>query len=275
MQADTWLLRRFAHESGELAGVAGAALQARTDSLVGAYRAAQLFAFLPYQLLLSITFILFPMVARANAQHDRAAVAGYVSGGVRLAFIIGGLMVSCTCGLAPLLLRLAFVKQAADDGTTALRLLALGQGAFAVFGIETTVLVSLSRERWSAELTGVASALVAALCWAIVPSAPFDSSLLARTAAATSIALALAAVTGAILVRRVAGTFAPPKSLARTALAMGAAIAAGMVMPWWGRLFVPLEALAVVFVYLAFAIATGELTAKDLATLRAVVGKKR
>src|SRR5262249_16250118 len=122
MQADIWLLRRFAHESGALAGVAGAALQARTDSLGGAYRAAQLFAFLPYQLLLSITFILFPMVARAHAQGQKEAVAGYVGAGFRLAFLIGGLMVSCTCGLAPLLLRLAFVKQAADDGTTALRL---------------------------------------------------------------------------------------------------------------------------------------------------------
>jgi len=147
MQADIWLLRRFAHESGELAGIAGEALRARTDSLVGAYRAAQLFAFLPYQLLLSVTFILFPMLARARARHEPEAVAGYVSTGLRLALILGGLMVSCTSGLAPLLLRLAFVQQAADDGATALRVLAVGQGAFAIFGIETTVLVSLSHER--------------------------------------------------------------------------------------------------------------------------------
>ncbi len=275
MQADIWLLRRFTHESGELAGMTGAALQARTDSLVGAYRAAQLFAFLPYQLLLSITFILFPMVARAHAQHQKAAVEGYVRAGFRLAFLIGGLMVSCTCGLAPLLLRLAFVKQAADDGSNALRILALGQGAFAIFGIETTVLVSLSRERRSAELTGVAAALVAALCWAIVPSTSFDASLLTRTATATSLALVLAAVAGAMLVRRAAGTFAPPKSLVRTGLAMGAAIGVGTVMPWWGHVMVPLEAIAVAGVYLAVSIATGELTAADLSTVRAVLGKKR
>src|SRR5258708_6195043 len=129
----------------------------RSRGIGGARRAAQLFAFLPYQLLLSITFILFPMVARAHAQHQKAAVEGYVNAGFRLAFLIGGLMVSCTCGLAPLLLRLAFVKQAADDGSTALRILALRQGAFAIFGIETTVLVSLSRERRSAQLTRAAA----------------------------------------------------------------------------------------------------------------------
>ena len=275
MQADIWLLRRFAHESGEMAGATGDFLRARTDSLVGAYRAAQLFAFLPYQLLLSITFILFPMVARAHSQRQDAAVTGMVNTGVRLALILGGLMVSCTSGLAPLLLRLAFVKQAADDGSDALRVLALGQGAFAIFGIETTVLVSLSRERASAVLTGAASLFVAALCWLLVPSAPFGPSLLSRTATATSVALAIAAVAGAVLVRRAAGGFAPPKTLARTALATVAAIAVGAFMPWWGRALVPFQAIVVVATYLAVAIALGELTRADVTMVRSVLGRRR
>src|SRR6185436_16655892 len=157
MQADIWLLRRFAHESGQVAGAAGEALRIRTDSLVGAYRASQLFAFLPYQLLLSITFILFPMVARAHSRQEKEAIGGYVRVGFRLALVLAGLMVSCTSGLAPILLRFAFTEQAASDAGQGLRLLALGQGAFAIFGIETTVLVSLSRERESAVLTGIAS----------------------------------------------------------------------------------------------------------------------
>jgi stage V sporulation protein B len=274
MQADIWLLRRFAHESGEMAGAAGEVLRGRTDSLVGAYRAAQLFAFLPYQLLLSITFILFPMVARAHAQRQKEAVAGYVGTGFRLALILGGLMVSCTCGLAPLLLRLAFVKQAADDATDALRILALGQGAFAMFGIETTVLVSLSRERSSAALTAVASFLVGILCWGLVPSAAFDASLLTRTALATSSALAIAAVTGAILVRRAAGSFAPPKTLLRTATAMAAAIAVGTFLPWRGHVLVLVEIAVVAGTYLGVAVASGELTKADLVTLRTVVGRR-
>jgi stage V sporulation protein B len=182
-------------------------------------------------------------------------------------------MVSCTSGLAPLLLRLAYEKQAADDGTDALRILALGQGAFALFGIETTVLVSLSRERSSAVLTAAAGLLVGVLCWSIVPSAPFDASLLTRTAIATSTALALAALAGAFLVRRAAGSFAPPKTLVRTALSLGAAVAVGAFLPWRGRLFVPLQVVAVAGTYLAVAIASGELTKSDLATLRKVVGR--
>lgn len=275
MQADIWLLRRFAHESGESAGVAGEALRSGTDTLVGAYRAAQLFAFLPYQLLISITFILFPMVARAHAHKDQEAVRQYVRTGLRLGLVLAGLMVSCTSGLAPELLRFAFPKQAADNAGDALRVLSLGQGAFAIFGIETTVLVSLSRERSSATLTGVAALLVACFCWAFVPSAPFDSTLLVRTALSTSIALLLAAGTGAILVLRAAGSFAPVKTVLRTGLAMAAAIGLGTLLPWMGRAFLGVEVLLVVATYLAVAMLTGELTKADLAMVRSIVGRKR
>jgi stage V sporulation protein B len=275
MQADTWLLRRFAHESGESLGLAGDALRVGADRLVGAYRAAQLFAFLPYQLLLSITFILFPMVARAHARQENEAVATYVRTGFRLAVVLMGVMVSCTSGLAYQLLRFAYPQEAAEAGSEALRLLALGQGAFALFGIETTVLVSLSRELSSAVLTAIASALVAALCWWLVPSAPFGPSLLIRTATATSIALAFAALAGAFLVYRTARSFAPAKTLGRTSLAMAIAILVGSRLPWMGRAFVIVEALVVVAAYFGVAIASGELTRADLTMVTSVLRKRR
>jgi hypothetical protein len=42
-----------------------------------------------------------------------------------------------------------------------------------------------------------------------------------------------------------------------------------------GRVLVPLQAAAVAAVYLAVAIALGELTRADLATIGAVLGRKR
>jgi stage V sporulation protein B len=77
------------------------------------------------------------------------------------------------------------------------------------------------------------------------------------------------------MVKTTAGSFAPPKTLVRTALALGAAISAGYFMPWMGRVLVPLQAAAVAAVYLAVAIALGELTRADLATIGAVLGRKR
>jgi hypothetical protein len=92
---------------------------------------------------------------------------------------------------------------------------------------------------------------------------------------ATSSALALAAIVGAVLVRRASGSFAPPKTLVRTAIAMGSAIAVGSFMPWWGHLLVPLQVAVVAAVYVGVALVSGELTRADLAMVRGVLGKKR
>jgi hypothetical protein len=54
---------------------------------------------------------------------------------------------------------------------------------------------------------------------------------------------------------------------------MAAAITVGAFMPWLGRMFVPVAVLAVAGTYLAVAIATRELTRRDLATLRKVIGR--
>ena len=127
-----------------------------------ARRAAQLFAFLPYQLLLSVTFILFPMVARAHAQKDAEAVRGYVRTGLRLGVVLAGLMVSCTSGLAPELLRFAYPKEAADSA--GLEVLGFAsQAAFLIgAGIESLLSEGMQRgdTRQQATLAGEARRLL-------------------------------------------------------------------------------------------------------------------
>src|SRR5689334_15769044 len=76
-QADLTLLRRFGAEAATHAGLAATA----ADAYVGAYRTTQLFSFLPYQLLMAVTFVLFPMLASASRDRDRASVALYVASG--------------------------------------------------------------------------------------------------------------------------------------------------------------------------------------------------
>src|SRR5262249_14524382 len=67
-QADLTLLRRSAAEAATSGGLAPTA----ADPYVGAYRTTQLFSFLPYQLLMAVTFVLFPMLAGARQNPDRS-----------------------------------------------------------------------------------------------------------------------------------------------------------------------------------------------------------
>lgn len=271
LQADLTLLRRFSADAAMASGLPITA----ADPLVGAYRATQLFSFLPYQLLIAVNFILFPMLASAVRDQDRVAIARYVATGVRIALMVAGLMVSVTAGLATPLLRLVFGAQAAELGGRSLQLLAIGFGAFAIFGVLTTVLNSLKRERAGAVVTGLAAALVIALCFARVRGTEFGEALLFRTAIATSTAIAVATAGAALLVYRTAGAVAAPLTLLRVLLAVLAAIAVGRFLPTSGAVATVASAVVVGLAYLVVLIASRELGRADLATLRTVIARRR
>lgn len=271
LQADLTLLRRFASEAALARGLPATA----ADPLVGAYRATQLFSFLPYQLLIAVTFILFPMLATAARDGDRQAVARYVRTGVRLALLLAGLMVSVTAGLSDRLLYLVFGAEAASLGGPSLELLAVGFGGFAIFGVLTTVLNSLKHERESAIVTGVAATLVVVLCYLRVRGAPFGADLLLLTAQATAAGLFVATLSAAFCVYRAAGAVAPPPALLRVLVAMAVAIGVGRMLPQAGKLVTPAYAIVVGIAYVSILLISRELGSQDLATIRAVVSRRK
>ena len=270
LQADLTLLRSFASQAAAAQGMPAAA----ADPLVGAYRATQLFSFLPYQLLIAVTFILFPMLASAARDGDRAAVARYVRTGVRLALVLAGLMVSVTAGLSDRLLYLVFGAEAARLGGTSLELLAIGFGGFAIFGVLTTVLNSLKHERETVIVTAVAVTLVVALCYLRVRGAAFGEPLLLYTAQATAAGLFVATLSAAYFVYRAAGAVAPPLTLLRVLLSIAVAVTLGRLLPHAGKIVTPVYAVLVAVAYLLILLVTRELAAADLVTLRAVVAKR-
>ena len=271
LQADLNLLRIFASDAAVAQGLPAAA----ADPLVGAYRATQLFSFLPYQLLIAVTFILFPMLATAARDGDREAVARYVRTGVRLALVLAGLMVSVTAGLSERLLNLIFGAEAARLGGGSLELLAIGFGGFAIFGVLTTVLNSLKHERQSALITAIALALVVALCFLRVRGAPFGSNLLLYTAEATAAGLFVATLSAAFFVYRAAGAVAPPLSVLRVLVAVAVSVVVGRLLPPAGKIVTPVYAVVVAISYVLILLATRELAGADVATIRQVVSKRR
>jgi stage V sporulation protein B len=267
LQADLTLLRAFAGEAATKAGLSPMA----ADPYVGAYRATQLFSFLPYQLLIAVTFVLFPMLASAGKSSDKKNVKEYVATGLRLALVIAGVMVSVTSGLAKPLLTLVFGAEAALHGTRALSLLAIGFGAFAIFGILTTVLNSLGSELESTLVTLAAAALVTLSCFIWVRGVPLSDELLLRTATATSVGIGLATVAASVLVHRAAGGLVPGRVLARVGLATALATGLGRLLSNLPPLLVPALALGVALTYAGVLVATRELGASDLALVRRVI----
>jgi stage V sporulation protein B len=268
LQADLAFLGHFLSE-----GAAGLGAEAQREAVkvwVGTYKECQTFAFLPYQLLFSITLILFPMLARARAEGDEAAVKAYVERGARLAALFAGLLVSVIVAMPAAMLSFAYGAADAARGADVLRTLTLAQGAFTMLGIATTVLTSLGDERDAARVTAGAVVAVGVACAALVPGAAFGHAQLVRSAQATGAALAIALVVGGVLVKKRVGAFVPAATAARVGLAVGACTALGFFTPCFGRLLTPVAALAVAGLYGTMLTATGELRRSDLGMLRSL-----
>jgi stage V sporulation protein B len=267
-QADQLLLRRLAADAALEAGLDGSA----ADRLVGTYRAMQLFCFLPYQLVLSVSIVLFPLVAKAHREGS-AAVADYVRHGMRIALLVTGLIVSVTSGLSGPLLELVFGADTAALGTAPMQLLALGLGNLALFGVLTAVLNSIEQQRVGLLVTALAFAFVVGACLLRVRGQAFGPDLLTRTAWATSVALLLATGIAMLIVRRTAKGVLNPVTALRVGCALGGALVVARLLPEVHGLRTLLASGAVAAAYLGILLALRELGAKDWGYLRRIAGR--
>lgn len=271
MQIDILLLGRFLSEGAISAGIAGDAQREAVKHWLAIYKECQTFAFLPYQLLFSVTLVLFPMLARAQAGGDASMVREHVARGARLAAIFGGLLVAVVVALPESMLSFAYGAVDAREGADVLRWMALAQGAFAMLGIATTVLTSIGLERMAAALTLGAVVAVGAACALLVPGGAFGHDQLVRSAMAAGAALLVSLVIAGAVVRARTGAFVPPGTGVRVGIALAACVALGFFAPHFGRLVTPLVAAVVGVLYVGVLVITRELGAADLATVRGVV----
>jgi stage V sporulation protein B len=270
-QADQLLLRRFAADAAMAAGMEARA----ADPLVGAYRAIQLFCFLPYQLVLSVAIVLFPLVARAHRDAQKETVGRYVEQAMRLALIVGGLVVSVTASLAEPLLRLVFGADTAELGAASMRILALGLGSLALLGVLTAVLNALERPRLGVIVTGLAFVLVVALCFGRARGVAFGAELLRQTAIATSIAMVAATLVAAWLVRQHAGRVLALLTLVRVMIALAAAFAAASLWPKPSGVLTLIASGLPASVYLLALFVTREVRTAELSRVGRMLGRRR
>lgn len=270
LQVDMLLLSDAA---GEAAKASGLDLK-EADKLLGPYRATQLFGFLPYQLLMSVQMVLFPLLAKARADKDATAVRDFTMQGVRLAMILTGLIGGTAAALAPHLLRFAFPEHIATEAAPFSRYYVLGMGSLAILGIASTALTSLGKELYAMVLTLVTVGLIVGGIM-VSRQGAFGPELLASTAYATAGAITVGALLASIALRSVAGGLVKPLTLLRVGLAIGVMFVLGGFVPKVGKLVVPVIATAFGVLYVLMLVVTGELGKADAAIIKRVVGRKK
>jgi stage V sporulation protein B len=274
LQVDVTLLKRSVAELLQNQAVDAAVAAETASRYVGFYRAAQTFAFVPYQLILSVAFVIFPMVSEALSLGDEAAARGYIRNALRFSLLILLAVAAPFAGAAPAVMKLVY-PAAYAAGAPALAVLVLAMVCFALFVISATIMTGAGRPGLAA---GVA---LLAVCGVLVGNVGFvryvgvgeHTLLAAASGTALGTVIALLAMGSAVYQRFRA--FIAPSSVLRALLAGAAAFAVSHALPSNNRLLALAALAAGVSVYVGVLCALRELTGSDLNAALAVVRRKR
>jgi stage V sporulation protein B len=274
LQVDVTLLKRTVAELMQIQG-AQAALAAETASrYVGFYRAAQTFAFVPYQLIISVAFVIFPMVSEALSLGDEAAARRYIHNALRFSLLVLLAVAAPFAGAAPALMKLVY-PAAYAAGAPALAVLVLAMVCFGLFVIAATIMTGAGRPGLAASvaLLAVGGVVVGNIGFVRYVGVGQHTLLAAASGTALGTVVALLAM-GSAVYRRF-GAFIAPASVVRALAAGGAAFAVSHALPSDNRLLALAALGAGALTYAGVLCLVRELTGTDLNAALAVVRRKR
>lgn len=270
LMIDLQVLKRTATE---LAFASTATSQAAVDlanQYVGYYRAAQTFAFVPYQLIISLTFIVFPMISKATSIGNREAARTTIQHAMRLSLLLLLLVAAPTSGAAMGVMQLAFPAEYLA-GAPALAILVFGVAAFSLFAVAATAISGAGQPSLAAMIAGVSLLTVVAANRWLVMRAGLGERTLEAAATGTTVGMFVALILSAWVIHRLFGVFIPVATWIRAGLSAAAGYATAAATPHHSPLMA-LVALAVGFTSaVAVLVVTRELTGEDWRALRRVV----
>jgi stage V sporulation protein B len=254
---DLPILRHFA---GQGAGASVA------DAVGAQYAALRTLALLPYQALVVVTFVIFPLISRATFAEDREATRLYVTQTLRYAVILVAAMGIALAARPGALLRLIY-PAAYVAGAPAMPILVGGECCLALLAVACAILNAAGRTRATVSLVALTVVVGAAAAALLIPRAAPGTPMLVAAASATALGMVVGFVASAVYLKAHLGGTPPLPTLGRVALAIAAGLAVGRLVPGQGRI-VGLAAIALAAVaYLVVLLVTGELGPEDRAKL--------
>lgn len=256
-----------------IAGGEAADLAAKTAShYAGLYRAAQTFAFVPYQLILSVTFVVFPMVSQAVTLGDAEATKRYVHAAMRFSLLVLLAIAAPVSGAAGGVMRIAYPGEYLG-GAEALAVLALGMVAFALFVIGATILSGAGHPGRAASIAVIAVAIVLVSNIVLVRSVGIGPRTAMSAALGTSLGTSFALLAVGLAVYKRFGAFLPLASSIRVLIAAAVAWGVARALPSGSA---PMALLALIGGGVSYLIALAvlrEITDTELALVRRVIRK--
>jgi stage V sporulation protein B len=266
MNLDVWVLK--------VATTRALGAGAVADRWVGYYGGAQNFARLSYQIMIALTFVLFPLVSEATFAQDREAARRYIGRTIRYALLIAVAIASVLLANPSAVLAVPYATEY-RVASTALVVLGVGNVALALLTLGGTVLNAAGDTRTSLVLMGATVAMDLLLNVLVASFVPPGPQLLTGCAVATTVAMVLGLIGFGRAVTRRFGLFVELETVVRASLACAVACGLGAAIPERSRLFTLAESVLVGAAFVLTLVATGELGARELAPLGDLVARRR
>ena len=270
--SDLLVLKGTVADLASEAGYRQEAAASTASTYVGYYSAAQKFALVPYQLLLSMTFVVFPAISKATAA-DREAAGAYLRSAMRASLLLVVGVAAPIAGAARGVMNLAFPSEYVA-GAPALEVLVLGAAAFALFVITAAVHSGGGRPAIAAKIAGAGLVAVIGLNIAFVRYVGLSPNIPLAAASATSIAMLLALALSVGRIHQRYGSVFRLRCLGRTAVSGVVAFAVARLFPSEPALLAAPALVAGSLAYLATLVLLREIDGEDAATVRGILRRR-
>jgi stage V sporulation protein B len=234
----------------------------------GSYGAAVNVANITYQVIISATFVIFPLISQSTFARDRVRTQAYVSNTMRYTLMVMALSATLFSANASGVLSLVYLPSY-QAGAPALGIVAYGMLLFGLLYVATTMISAGGHPRVSL-LIGVSALTVsAALNWLLIPAYG-----LAGAAVATTAAMLVGAGTACAYLWRKFGALMPIWSAARIAVCAAAVYGASLLFFTSSKLLIVAKLIALSVGYLVALIVSREVGRDDLRVITQVIKAK-
>jgi stage V sporulation protein B len=234
----------------------------------GYYSAAVDIANIAYQVIVSVTFIIFPLISKATFENDRESTRTYITNTLRYTLMVMALTATLFSSEASGVLRVIY-RESYQAGAGALRILAFGMLSFGLFYILTTVISASGRPSTSLLLGTITLLTTTLLNFLLIPALGLKGA-----AIATTVSMSVGAGLGCIYLWSKFRTLLPLLTAVRIAACVGLTYAVSLFLLPASRFLVIVNLILLSGIFVIALIVSGELGRADL-RLVARVARRR
>jgi stage V sporulation protein B len=231
----------------------------------GHYGAVLNVANIIYQLIISVTFVIFPLVSQSTFVEDTRRTKVYISTTVKYALIVMALLATLFSANALEVLKLIY-RADYQAGSSALSVVAYGMLLFGFLQLATTIISASGRPRVSLMIAGVTLVASAGLNAMLIPSRGLVGAAIGTTAA-----MLFGTLIASSYVLWRFGALVPWLSIVRISAAAALVYAASVAVPVESRLLIIAKLGVLSLAYAAVLVLSREIGKDDVAILKRII----